>query len=136
MLTEAVLEFAAATTQSSLLPSLIKVKAIARQYHSWFDWDKNNINKFVSLFGDDFRAFMANRIKAQELEKAVTDFMTIGRDRNRLVHENFAAGYLEATTEEIYSTYQSALRLVNDIPQALHACSAFLVGAKEESTDI
>src|SRR3989442_224592 len=35
--------------------SLLKKKAIERQYHTFFDWEGSNANKFFSLFGTDFK---------------------------------------------------------------------------------
>jgi hypothetical protein len=34
------------TSGNRLVSSLVQNKAIARQYHSWFDWGRANANKF------------------------------------------------------------------------------------------
>lgn len=50
-------------------------------------------------------------------------FMEIGRDRNRLVHEDFATFTLEKTAEEIHNHYQTALVFVNCIAAEFRNCS-------------
>src|SRR5262245_33977548 len=44
---------------NSLVPSLVKNKAVSRQYHTWFDWKTRNANTFYSMFGEDFKAHMS-----------------------------------------------------------------------------
>ena len=36
-----------ATNGNELVANLVKEKAIKRQYHTWFDWNSTNINKFL-----------------------------------------------------------------------------------------
>lgn len=93
--------------------SFLKNKAISRQYHSYFDWDKSNINKFLSLFGEEFKKQASEDIKIQELEPSVKAFLRLGDLRNQLVHKNMATFYIEQTSEEIYALYKQALRVVN-----------------------
>ena len=31
-----------------MIPSLVKNKAVSRQYHTWFDWNSNNANAFFN----------------------------------------------------------------------------------------
>ena len=44
--------------------SFIKIKAIDRQYYTYFDWKENNINKFLSLFGKEFKDDIKEEIEA------------------------------------------------------------------------
>ena len=48
----------------------------------------------------------------EALRKSIKDFMEVGRDRNRLIHQDFATFPLEKTTDEIYQQYKSALVFV------------------------
>jgi RiboL-PSP-HEPN len=105
---------------NSLVPSLVKNKAVSRQYHTWFDWNRSNANTFFAMFGDDFKSHMSSLIEAdQNLVKSISDFMEIGRERNRLVHQDYGSFFLEKTAEEIFASCASALVFVEFIPKAL-----------------
>jgi len=95
------------------LHKIVKTKGIDRLYHTWFDWDVRNANKFFGMFGDDFKAYMRARIEADPaLEKGIAAFMEIGSLRNLLVHRNFAEFTVDKTPAEIYALYQSAIAFV------------------------
>lgn len=66
--------------------ALVNNKAIQRQYHTLFDWDSNNANKFFRLFGEPFKQKARLQIKEKGLTDAEVAFITIGRERNILVH--------------------------------------------------
>jgi hypothetical protein len=113
------------SSESILLTSLIRRKAIDRQYHSWFKWDVNNANAFFSLFGEEFTDFMKTKSKTEAwLLPSIRDFMDLGRSRNLLVHGNFAAFTLEKTTDDVFTSYKSALLFVEAIPLFLRECSS------------
>lgn len=113
---------------NNLITSLIKSKAITRQYHNWFDWKSNNANQFFSLFGEDFKGHMRRRItESDSLEIAIRDFMEIGRERNQLVHSDYGSFLINKTPEEIYALYLSANKFVDIVGVELRACSAGLV---------
>jgi hypothetical protein len=100
--------------------SIIKQKAISRQYHTNFDWDKSNANKFFTLFGTEFKAKMNNQIKENaELDKSIKAFLEIGNERNKMVHQNFAEITIEKTAEEIYKLYQTSLLFVETMKSEL-----------------
>lgn len=57
-LTQHVAEFCAAISRNNLmLCHLVRSKAIERQYHTWFDWNASNANRFFSLFGDGCKSY-------------------------------------------------------------------------------
>jgi hypothetical protein len=120
-LTEVVLEFVREKSHpTDLIPALVQNKAISRQYHSWFDWDRSNANKFFSLFGDRFKTCMEQHVAADpELRAAVSSFIEIGRDRNRLVHQDYGTFLLEKTADDIYDAYIRALKFVDGVPTFL-----------------
>lgn len=108
------------TCQGHPLEHLVKNKAIARQYHSWFDWNSQNANRFFSLFGDDFKSYMSQKINEDtELEKAIRAFLEIGQSRNQLVHGDFVTVTLEKTTDEIQNLYKDAVLFVERFPEDL-----------------
>lgn len=102
------------------LAYLIHNKAILRQYHTWFDWDSSNANRFFSLFGDAFKDSMQQMVRDDDsLNSSIQAFLEIGRERNRLVHRDFSDFTLEKTSEEIYSLYSDANRFIERFPDLL-----------------
>lgn len=113
-LTEAVVGFVEeVTTENHVVVWLVRNKAVSRQYHTWFDWDSRNANKFFSLFGAAFRKYAKTTVdKDNELQSSIRAFLEVGRERNRLVHQDFGNFTLEKTSEEIYELYSCATRFV------------------------
>lgn len=112
---------------NSMIPSLVKNKAVSRQYHTWFDWQANNANAFFNMFGEDFRSHMIEIIKLdQNMAKSISAFLEIGRERNRLVHQDYGSFFLEKSAEEIFGLYVSAMVFVDFVPKALRDFSAKL----------
>lgn len=122
VISESLVEFVRECSDSNAaILEFLKNKAISRQYHSLFDWDSNNANKFYSLFGEGFRKFMKSELNSDNaLENSVRCFMEIGRERNRLVHQDFGSFALEKTAAEIYALYKTAIPFVECIPVKLH----------------
>ena len=125
-MTETVMSFVEdATNRNVLIAALVRNKAVSRQYHTWFHWDGSNANSFFGLFGNDFRDFMKERIREDdELDGSIRAFLELGRDRNRLVHQDFGTFPLEKTTEEIHALYTRAMRFVDAVPSALREFDA------------
>jgi len=97
------------SSNSNLISEFVSNKAISRQYHTYFDWDRNNVNTFWGLFGQDFKNHCNNKIKLnEEYQKQMKAFLEIGRIRNELVHMNFASYNLEKTLSEYYDLYKLA----------------------------
>ncbi|MCA9077752.1 MAG: hypothetical protein KDA93_22185 [Planctomycetaceae bacterium] len=100
------------------LNEFVRIKAIERQYHTYFDWDRPNGNPFFRLFGSDFKAFMERRCKDDEaFSDSVEAFIEIGRERNRLVHQDFGSYALEKTFDEIYDLYKKARHFLDNLEQ-------------------
>lgn len=111
--------------KTALIENFVRNKAIARQYHTWFAWDKKNANQFFGLFGKEFRQLMDDRIRsAPQLQSAIEAFLELGNDRNLLVHQNYATFAMEKTLDEVYELYQRASLFVSAIPAALNDCGA------------
>lgn len=94
-------------------------KALKRQYHTFFDWDGNNANRFFGLFGSEFSQRAREEIKAKKLEESEAAFLSIGRERNQLVHQNYIEVQINATFKEIYIKYEKACHFVELITQLL-----------------
>jgi hypothetical protein len=108
------------SNSSPELKAFFEIKAINRQYHTLFDWDKSNVNKFLSHFGDEFKAEASREIGGDaELTKAAQAFIEIGNIRNRIVHQNYAAFVGDKSSEEVFGLFQSAERFVAFIESKL-----------------
>lgn len=102
------------------LVSFIRNKGIKRQYHTYFNWDSNNINNFLGLFGEDFKDSFKVLIDAKsELKDAIVAFIEVGRERNRLVHQEFGSFVLEKTSEEIFELHNKALIYIMELDNEL-----------------
>ena len=103
------------------LCEFVSNKAINRQYHTYFNWkEKNNINNFLGLFGDNFKNKVSTEIRQDEsLESNVTAFLIIGAERNSIVHENFLEYNLEKTFEEIVELHNKAIRFIEYLEKQL-----------------
>lgn len=118
--TELILECATSKTDDQKIIHFIKNKALSRQYHTLFNWEAKNCNSFLGLFGDDFKDHFVQIISSNNnLEKSVKDFLEIGRERNRLVHQNYATYSLEKTAREIYDLHTSAKYFLSSLKQEL-----------------
>ncbi|MCK2240887.1 MULTISPECIES: HEPN domain-containing protein [unclassified Crossiella] len=113
--------FSTCTNSNKLAVNFVKNKAVNRQYHTYFDWDKKlAANKFFSLFGPECKRHVQNRCKSDEtLRLSIDSFCEIGALRNQLVHNNYATFSVNLTTEEIFSKYQSALHFLEVFPGIL-----------------
>jgi len=108
----------------NIISSLVKSKAVTRQYHTWFKWDGNNANTFFSLFGEGFSRLAKAEVRDSPiLDSSIKAFLTIGNDRNRLVHQDFGNFTIEKTTTEIHELYQQAMYFTEWLPRYLRSNS-------------
>lgn len=120
-ISDTVIDFAKShTANNELVISIIKQKAVSRQYHTYFSWDSSNANTFFSLFGEEFKKSMMQKVRDDEkLSDAIKSFLEIGRERNRMVHQNFAEVMIEKTAKEIYELYKSSLYFIETVKKEL-----------------
>lgn len=119
-ISKAVYDFAGLRSRGNPeLVALVNNKAIQRQYHTLFDWDSNNANKFLRLFGESFKQKARLLIQEKSLADAEIAFMTIGRERNILVHQNYIEAQVNNTFEEIFEKYTLACTFVEFLVQLL-----------------
>lgn len=99
---------------------LIESKVIERQYHTLFQWEANNTNAFWKLFGEETKENVRQKINSDEkLRAAERCFIELGRQRNLLVHENFAEFDVNTTVGEIYGKYREACNFISLIETVL-----------------
>ena len=107
---------------SSIALEFVRNKAISRQYHTYFDWDAANANKFFSLFGTSFKSDVSALVRADpELADAIRSFLELGLLRNNLVHQSYAAFTLEKTADEIFGLYEKARDFLSTLTQLLRS---------------
>jgi hypothetical protein len=121
VVTDAVLGFVSeASTGNERVVEFVRRQGLNRGYHTLFEWDGKNANKFFGLFGEAFREAMGIRLKEDEkLTDAIKAFLELGRDRNRLIHEDLGQFVLEKTAAEIFALYELAAHFVDALPDLL-----------------
>lgn len=120
-ITTAIQDFVKQRSTDEKLLSFVINKALKRQYHTLFDWKQsNNINQFLGFFGEKFKTEISTEIKKDEkLKKSISAFLTIGAERNFIVHENFLEYRLEKTFEEIANLHKLAMAFIEYIEKKL-----------------
>ena len=114
----------AASNSNSAVVSLVKAKALERQYHTYFDWEKRNANKFFSCFGEAFKSQCHIKVSSNErLCKSISAFLELGDMRNKLAHLNFALFPIEKTSDEVYALYKEAHGFLDFVKGALEQAS-------------
>ena len=112
--------FSDGTAATEPLVEFVRNKAIARQYHTLFNWDRRNANTFFGFFGGNFREYMTGQVsKDPSLDGSIKAFLELGELRNELVHQNFAIFPLEKIVAEIYGLYKDAMLFVEAIPNKI-----------------
>lgn len=115
MITSHIKKFTQKASKSDMrLVTLVEKKVLVRQYHTLFDWNSNNTNKFWGLFGDETRKKARELIDNDDnLTQAEKAFLDLGKSRNSLVHENFSEYDINTTLQEIYDKYKSACKFID-----------------------
>ncbi|MGD0885387.1 MAG: HEPN domain-containing protein [Thermodesulfovibrionales bacterium] len=116
---ELLIKHAESIFNSTALISFLDKQALYRKYHTLFDWDRTNINKFIRLFGNEFYDFMEPRLTDEKMINAIKEFMFIGQIRNELVHNNFSEYSIEITSEDIKRKFDMALPLMPFLVRSL-----------------
>ncbi|MFJ1740204.1 HEPN domain-containing protein [Streptomyces microflavus] len=117
---EAIRDHVRRNTLDVKILELVDQKAIKRQYHTLFDWERRNASKFWSLFGAEFKQGMVGYCKENpDFEDGIAGFMEIGSLRNQLVHNNYAGFPLEKTLRDVYGLYEKGNTFVQSLPATL-----------------
>ena len=99
--------------------ALVRIKALNRQYFTYFDWENRRAGTFFRLLGEQIGEKLKAETKIQPLQAALDAFLEIGYLRNCLVHQNYAGYAFEKTNEEVYALYQQASIFVSRILEEL-----------------
>ena len=94
---------------SELVYSFLSI-SMERQYHTYFDWEARNANKFFSLFGERFKNEAVKDVASDDkLEEGILAFLEIGNTRNILMHENLHIVDIgNKTAKEFYESFKAA----------------------------
>lgn len=91
-------------------------KCFDRNFHTFFNWDCNNINSFLGIFGEEFKKKCNDEIISNdELKKACYSFLRIGQYRNYIIHNdflNYPFNDCTVTFEELCEMCESSTRLI------------------------
>lgn len=110
------------SNNDEIIVSLIKNKALNRQYHTFFDWNGSNANQFFSLLGEDFKKEATWDVKNDSIiGEGIKAFIEAGRLRNELVHRNFGIYTIDKTANEVLELYNKALSFINFLSQKLES---------------
>lgn len=108
-----------AKSGSPLVVSFLE-KSMERRYHEYFAWEKDNANKFFSMFGEEFKKLRIEEVGAEpKLADGIRAFMEIGRTRNDLVHKELLGIPLNKTADEFYDLYKKALVFIDYLKSKL-----------------
>lgn len=100
--------------------SFVTNKAMKRQYHTFFDWERPSANTFFGLFGDEFKRQVLVRIAGDvNLSGGVRAFLDLGALRNQIIHKDFAAFPMSQTADDIFALYERARIFVDLLPDLL-----------------
>jgi hypothetical protein len=117
---ELIVKFARKASNDEKLVFFIQKKALSRQYHTLFSWDQSNCTSFLILFGEEYKRIFSDMVtNDEELDKSVKNFLEIGNERNRMVHQNFGQYSLEKTSKEIIELHKSAKNFLNKLEESL-----------------
>lgn len=102
-------------SKNDAIVSFMRKQALARRYHTLFDWEKHNANRFLSLFGDDFKKSIIGELQKKNWDASsgpISNFVELGNLRNQLVHGNFMEFEMSNTLEDLKVKYESALKFM------------------------
>lgn len=120
-----ILEIYTKCLNNSYLTSFIKCSALDRQYHTFFEWKKQepqSINKFISYFGNNFKTRFKILVgNEQLLAQAIIDFIYIGGTRNQMVHGNYASFNFPLTLDDVFRKYQSSMLFISRLQAEVFA---------------
>ena len=98
----------------------VSSNVLKRGYHSLFDWDNEKAQKFFSAFGEGVAGRFRTLVKTDAGVKIQHDaFMSIGSERNRLVHRDYASYVLEATPSEVMSRFRLGTKFVQSFDSVI-----------------
>ena len=117
---EAILSYAdKASSSDGCVTSLIRNKAVKRQFHTFFDWDNKKPGTFFTLLGDELGGKLKADCAISPGKGQVDAFLEVGRLRNCLVHQNYAEFFLDKSADDIRQLCENADRFVDQVEALL-----------------
>lgn len=127
-ITEALIAYAERVTEADgCIVSLIRNKAIKRQYHTFFDWERGSAKSFFTLLGDTLGGCLKTECVSGRGKDNVSAFLEIGQLRNCLVHQNFAAYVVNQSSHELAPLIARADCFVERVEKLLSGTSGDVV---------
>ncbi|HYF36772.1 MAG TPA: HEPN domain-containing protein [Prosthecobacter sp.] len=118
--TEALLGYVDRISSSNeCIISLVKIKAIKRQYHTYFDWENGKAGPFYALLGEVLGAQLKTECAKEPGKGRISAFLELGQLRNCLVHQNFAQYVIEKSSDEICALCEKADAFVDMVEDLL-----------------
>lgn len=119
-ITEAILSYAdKASNSDGCVRSLIRNKAVKRQFHTFFDWEKKKPGPFFTLLGDELGGKLKADCAVSPGKEQVEAFLEVGQLRNCLVHQNYAEFLLDKSADDIRQLCESADHFVVQVEALL-----------------
>lgn len=101
------------------LSEFVKRAILDMRFFRIFFTENNNINKFLSFFGEDFKVvFTANINDSDLLDKGVKSFIGLARLRE-LIHKNLATFSLDKTMDEVYKMHSETIVFIQHLKSKL-----------------
>jgi hypothetical protein len=104
---------------SDCVVAMVKYKALKRQYHTYFNWEKEKLGDFPTLLGDFRGGTLKNEADVSPTKESTSAFLELGLLRNQLVHKNFAAFVCEKDSEELIVLCERAEGFVRRVEELL-----------------
>lgn len=121
-ITSALLNYADSASKSDkCIMSLVRIRAIERQFSKFFAWEDRKLGPFATLLGADLGAKLKQTCSKTPNKEQMEAFLEIGDLRNQLVHENYAVFPLDKTADEIRQLCESADRFVAQVEALLNS---------------
>ena len=112
------------TNKNSTLEPFID-RITQRKYHQLFEFNTSNINKFYSLFGEEFKKWCQKKEVEDGMSESIAGFVLLNRLRNKLVHENYNYNIdynynIEGDRNKyLYETFKKACEMLNWLSESL-----------------
>ena len=124
-ITEAILSYAdKASSSNACVTSLIRNKAVKRQFHTFFEWEKKKPGPFFTLLGDELGGKLKADCAKSPGKEQVEAFLEVGYLRNSLVHQNYAEFLLDKSADDIRRLCEEADRFVEQVEALLSSPQA------------
>jgi hypothetical protein len=89
--------------------NFVRNRALSRRFHTFFDWEKNNIGQVFSAFGPEFKTYAQELTRDdEEFTTSYQSFLQICSLRNELVHNDFATFPIDKTLDELAMQYSKS----------------------------